>query len=1306
MSSENTSQVSPQLAQAIESIGVGENAELELLKFLIARASEKDPVLGEAIRFCAIPRRFNAETIGALRQAPDDRETNDALFSKIVSFSFARKRPNGTYKYNDGTREALLGEWSAPEKREQFDRLNQHLVDFYKAESDKIVRLEPDLASVAAVLHKANTARHVQVTSIFQRQLVGPLLEALYHKSLISAEACYKYFERLYQDHEARGQLIVCESLLTGTRDCLERLPADSGTEPWFKWLQYWKARLKREFREEGRAAEILNELLPQTEADTQLKLWVLGDLGAIYYQQSKLREAGEKYKQVIEIASTSGEDPYNLPLWYQRLAQLHAALDEFDESEENYRKAIAFAGDNVWMEIAAQGELAGVLYTRGNWEEALNTAIATVHLARTRLPGDKRVYRVVLDQLMELLARRHPELLDTIFHESKALIDTTDPLPVLGASRQYLTLLRKSGQLARADEQLELVSADAAPQQNQLLNIELELEKSLLLEEHGQLHEAIAVYDQLLIDTANHESAAWYSAAAVTNRGMLRSKIGLCEEAVSDLAEAAKKWRAMSHDSLEGFIYTSLATVQRQQGRLSEAQHSLDRAAEIVGNTQSTYLSDLYEEQAEMFKARGQRAEARLHFEKALERYRRADSFKQAAKTLAQLTMIASDDGDWERAALCANEATAFWEVLATINAYRPNEAAKRADKDNAECAQAFFVQSDDRLKLIDQAREKLLRACQEVPDNFWYRLNLAYAFAELQQWSEAAETIRRTLTDVPQWLRVRMLYQRLADYQANQGQVILSKGNYAEAAEFHAQSRSDLEGHVDFERIAEIDLKLGDSFLRLDKLDAAQAEYEKGLARAEQQPVTADEGSALKFQAGFRGRLGLVEALRSASSKVLEHFRANISLRRQQDAATLVDDLVALVDEFSDVVKTTTQYRTLGDALRAVSDDPEIEVVQRQRLIGAQLTLSERRYRQTRSPSAGAIKTTIDNLPVALPIMVEADARLFPLAEATPEVNRMLQVEIPMMRQDLLNSTGVNVPGVRIRSNDNYEAGRYVLSLDEVPIASGQVYAQAKFCPDAARCDELEIKGERALNPVDGTTGIWVSEVFWKQAAEAGLQLQDAYQFMIFHLGSLLRKHLETFLGVQEVDGMLAQWNSENEQEKQTLLNTAVADDGALVRLTQVLQQLVKEDVPVRNLLAILTAFAEANASTPELIHVTEQVRMALRSDLPVNKGIYKLVGLSKEFEDQVAPWIQEQDGKRFLAAPSQQSTEWLRALQDHFGDQPDDQIALIVSASELRPFIWRFVYNVYPSMLVSAARELIDGTRLPEEKVALTA
>jgi tetratricopeptide (TPR) repeat protein len=1301
MSSENAPQ-SAQLSDAINSIAPGENAEQEILKLLLDRISVKDPVVGEVIRYCAIPRRFSAEVIGVLRQAPDDRETNEDLLSKVLRFSSARRRPDGTYKYNETTRQLLLQEWRLPDKREQFDQLNQHLVDFYKEEYERTASLEPDLIRATPIIQHADSTRLVQITSIFQRRLVAPLLEALYQKSLISAEACYKYFERLYQDQEAKGRLIVCESLVMGTRDCLERLPADSGKERWFNWLQYWKARLKREYREDAASAEILREMLPQIEGDTLLKIWVLGDLGAAYYQQSKLQEAGAAYKQVIELATTTGEDPYNLPIWYHRLAQLYWALEELGEAEQHYIKAIALAKDNVRMGISAQVDLAGVLYAEGRWEDALNTIIETLDLTRTKLPADKQAYRSVLEQLMNLLARRHPQLLDTIFHEAKALMDSSDPLATLRFTRQYLALLRQSGQLDRADEQLKKLTEATKPQNNQLLNIELKLEEALLLEEQGRLAEAIAAFDEVALDAANHESGAWYCAAAVSNRGMDRAKLGLWKEAEADLEEAIKKWEGMSHDKLEGFMESNLATVHRQQGRLAQAQQSLDRAFQVLSGTQSSYLNDLYREQAEVFRAQGLRQEARVNYQTALDRFRRLDYLNNAAQVLAQLATLASEEGDWSEATLCANQSAGYWQELARSNSYSPTEAAQRADEENAESIQELFADEDDRLKNISKSRDLLLLACEEVPENFWYRLNLAYACAELENWSEASEAIGRVLSDAPKWLRTSMLYDRLADYRARQGKELSKQGQYAEAAEFYTRSHEVLDSHVSFERLAEVELGLGDSYLRLEELDQAQVEYQRGLTRTEQAGPTEAEAS-LRFQAAFHGRLGLVEVLRSSPPGVLDHFRANISLRTKRDPATAVEDLITLTNEFSDVIKTTAQYRTLGEALRAISDDPSIEMSQRQRLIGAQLDLSQNRYRQTRAPSDDLSKKTATDFPVFTPIVVEADARLFPLHEATPEVNRMIQVDIPAMRQELMLNTGVNIPGVRVRSNDNLDEGVYILSLDEVPMVSGRVYLREKFCADYVRCNELEINGQVVINPADGTQGMWLPESSRKQAEDAGLQLMDPYQFMIFHLGSLVGNHLESFLGVQEVDTMLAQWNADDQEEKRTLLTKAIPDDKALVNLAQVLQHLGKEHVPVRNLLAILTAFAEANPNMAEVIEVTEKVRLALRSDLPVNKQTQKLIGLSPEFEAVVARCVHLEDGKRFLALPFQETRELMGALSNYVGDQNADRLAIIVRTPDLRPFVWRFVYANYPSMLVSAEKELVDGTRLPEEQIA---
>jgi tetratricopeptide (TPR) repeat protein len=1308
MSSESTTQSKQRLADLLETLDAAQNPEQEILRLLIARADEKDAELGKVIRYCAIPRRIDAEIIGVLRQAPNERETNERLLSKLVNFSFTRTRPDGGYTYEEGARNIILEDWRAADKRDQFDQLNQQLITFYKNQYDKIERLGNDLTLVAREMQSANPTRYVQLTSIFETRIVSPLLEILYHKSLQSAEACYKYFERLYQDQEKAGRLMARESLLNATRDYLERLPPDSGKEPWLKWLQYWKGRLKGEIRQDKRAEEILLDLLPQTEDDITLRLWTLGDIGLTYYNQSKLREANSYYQQALDLAKKTGVDAYNLPLWYFRVAQLHWSLEELDEAKEKYQEAIECAqGSNVGLEISARIDLSGVFFARGDWEDALNEIIETLHLARTQLPSDRATYRAVIQQFMNLLARRDPSLLDTIFLEAEAsFADTNDPLAPLRFRYQYISLMRQSGQLRRADQQLAKLIDEVSKHENVLFVSDLLLEKALLSEEQGQLEEVVGVYDQLAELTAKQDGSAWHSAVAVSNRGMVKSKLALWKQSEADLREAIRKWHEMSHDKLEAFIQGALATTFRLQGRLPEAQESLDKALAVLKETGSGYLNDIYQEQGEIYQAQGRKEEARQQYQLALERYSRLDQFKQAARSLGSLTTLAADRGDWDEAAKRTAKSSELWRRLAEIDGYSPSAAAEHADEENANGMQAFFATDDDRLEKIRKARDLFRAASTAVPDNFWYQLNLAYACAELEEWPEAAEAVRSMLNRSPKWLRTRMLYKRLADYRANQGEKMFRAGQYAEAAKFYAESRVLLEGHVAFERLAEVDLRQGDSLLKLSvtdgvRLSEAKRAYENGLAR-----VGEDNGSTSQtalFQATFHARLGFVNALQADLLKALDHFRSNIQLRAEAKQSNVVEDLVSLVGEFSDLITSVNQYRVLGEALRVLADDRLIDGAQRQRLIDAQFEFSRGRYQAMRRPSGEAARVATSPELLIIPIALDADDQLFPLNEETPEVKRMIEVDIPAMRQRMLyKPMGVNVPGVRIRAKDNFEEGRYELLLNEIPLDAGFVFAKEKFCPDAERCRELG-EGHAALNPEDGKEGVWLPEPAWKKAQENGLTLIDSYEYMILHLGVLLRRNLASFVGVQETQTMLDEWVAE-EEDRSALLKKAVPDDAALVRLSQVLQLLLKEEVPIKNLSNILTTFAEVNPTSPELIEVVESVRMALRADLPVNKGGRKLIRLSQDFEAAVERWVQQPDGKRFLAVPAVEAQKIINALQHHIGDAAADGLALIVNTHGLRPFVWRLVNGNYPSMLVSSLSELTEGMTLTDERIEL--
>ena len=101
-----------------------------LLAINIEQARALDAELPELLRACAIPRQFDAEIIGVLRDASDDTARNEALLEQIRSFSFVRPHAGGGYVYHDNVRDVLLEEWqTAPSETHAV--LTQRLATLY-----------------------------------------------------------------------------------------------------------------------------------------------------------------------------------------------------------------------------------------------------------------------------------------------------------------------------------------------------------------------------------------------------------------------------------------------------------------------------------------------------------------------------------------------------------------------------------------------------------------------------------------------------------------------------------------------------------------------------------------------------------------------------------------------------------------------------------------------------------------------------------------------------------------------------------------------------------------------------------------------------------------------------------------------------------------------------------------------------------------------------------------------------------------------------------------------------------------------
>lgn len=1292
MSSEITSEARRrQLEELVRSYETAADPERQLLRLVISSASARDPELGKLISYCAIPRYFDAEIIGVLRQAPDEHETNHTFFAKLAQLNFTRARSDGRCAYADSSRDALLEHWRDPAQRELFDELNQRLAAYHQQNYEKVERLESDLVLIAPAVRRANPSRLSQLTTQIERRIIDPLLEALYHKNLQSAQVAYSFFESGFFNQEARRRFTICETLRFTTLAYVKESPAGDEQTRLLRWLTYWEGRVARQLRMYDQAETIFRKLLPETGEDVRLKLWTLGELGATLAQQSKNREARDTYQQEIAHAEETGIDPYNLPTRYLRLGDLHWYLEELELAATKYQEAIRLAADqNIGTGISARIQLSGVLHTMGQWSEALDLIIEAHHLARTKLGNDRGMYRSVVYQMQSLLARRDARLLDTLAAEieESTAADARDPSVLLQARQEYFRLLRQGGQLTRSEELLEKIWPELWESADAVMKNTLLLEKALFREEQGRFEEVIALYDELIRLSEGVPDAAYYYGAALSNRGMMRSKVGRWQEAEADLRAALDKWQEGSNEKISGLIKAAMATAQRLQGKLEQAQVTLYEARDFFKEGNSTYKTGYLGEQGDLFAARGEREEARKTYLEALELYRSRDEFKSSAVELGKLAKLAADEGKWSEAAHHSDESLKLWQKLAKLDSYRPSAAAMIADAENATGVQAFFVNDDQRTDRILQAQSSFLKASELVPDNFWYQLNLSYASAELEQWDAAAAAVLKVLANSPTWLHAPKLYERLKAYRLEQGDKLFKRGSYQEAARVYSESLAQLKGKLQDNSIRELELRLGDSRLKLGEVEKAETSYENGLKSIQ-------DGDNVSYKTVFPARLGFARALRLDLAGALRHFKASIDEHRKLQSTNPVDDIVATVGAFSELLITNEQFRVTGESLRLLAANTAAATDEANALIQARLSLSKNRYqvvRRSTKESARAAATT--DVPVTTPITLEADARLFPEDQTSGVVERLVNSELPFMRDQVFKTKGVNIPGVKVKADESFIEGQYNLLLFEIPLEGGIVFADKKFCPDAKACLELKLNGDLAAAPTGSGEGMWLNGADVEKAAVNALPLYDPYQFMVLHLESLIHRHLASFLGIQEVQFMIDQWKAEANGERQSLAEAALPDETAMVRLVQVFQRLAQENIPVRNLSSILSSFADVNSRFPELIQVAEAARFAIRADFADNSGT-QFIELPPEFEEKVANFIRFRDGKKYVALSLEKKAELVGAVKEIVAAQDTGDLSVVVAKVGLRPFVRSVLQEDFPELGVFAASEVRESS-----------
>src|SRR5215469_5034117 len=220
---------------------------------------------------------------------------------------------------------------------------------------------------------------------------------------------------------------------------------------------------------------------------------------------------------------------------------------------------------------------------------------------------------------------------------------------------------------------------------------------------------------------------------------------------------------------------------------------------------------------------------------------------------------------------------------------------------------------------------------------------------------------------------------------------------------------------------------------------------------------------------------------------------------------------------------------------------------------------------------------------------LTLEIGFQLIPLVDEK-QGGQMLN-RVRALRRHLATELGFIVPPVHITDNLRLKPREYVVSLRGVEI--GRWHTESN-CLLAVNGDPKarQLPGAETREPAFGVMARWIQPGLEEQALAAGYSVVDQTTVIGTHLGEMVRRHAHELLGRQEVKRLLDSMN----EAYPKLVEELVPKLMSLGEVQRVLQQLLREQVSIRDLGAILEVLVEAAQQSKSVVHLVASVRQSL--------------------------------------------------------------------------------------------------------------
>ena len=221
--------------------------------------------------------------------------------------------------------------------------------------------------------------------------------------------------------------------------------------------------------------------------------------------------------------------------------------------------------------------------------------------------------------------------------------------------------------------------------------------------------------------------------------------------------------------------------------------------------------------------------------------------------------------------------------------------------------------------------------------------------------------------------------------------------------------------------------------------------------------------------------------------------------------------------------------------------------------------------------------------------PMELEIGYRLIPLVD--PNQGGDLFERVTMIRRQTALELGMVLPPIRIRDNMQLPPTSYVIKIKGVEIAGGEIIPNYYLAMDPGIVVE-PVEGIPTKEPAFGLPALWITEAQRDEAEIAGYTVVDPPSVLATHLTEVIKSHAYELLGRQEVQSLI----NNIKEEYSVVVNELIPNLMSVGEIQKVMVNLLKEGIPIRNLVTILETLADNAPLTKDIDYLTETVRQAL--------------------------------------------------------------------------------------------------------------